>query len=203
MFILQIVFKIYSKTTGPWNTSHSDLNLFEIKYWVISTHNPKVWFPYIKQSSRYKAKSMKYRSQWPSFILRWNNRLYWLIIPKYDVHLSDCLQDIRQNHWTMKYRSRWPKFILRSNIQSYWLVIPKYDVHMSNSLQDIRQNHWTMKYRSQWPTLIFRSNIMSYWLIFQKFDVHPLNSLQDIRQNHWLWNVGHGDHHLMTSKSMS
>ena len=34
----------------------------------------------------------------------WSNS----IIPKYDVHTSTSLQDIRQNHWTLKYRSCWP-----------------------------------------------------------------------------------------------
>ena len=51
---------------------------------------------------------MKYRSQWPTFIVRSNVVSYWLIIPKYDVHTSNSLQDIRRNHWTVKYRSCWP-----------------------------------------------------------------------------------------------
>ena len=38
--------------------------------------------------------SMKYRSQWPMFILRSNIRSYWHIIPKYDVYISNSLQDI-------------------------------------------------------------------------------------------------------------
>ena len=93
--------------------------------------------------------TMKYRSQWPTFILRSNIVSYWLIIRNYDVHTSNSLWDIRQNQWTMKYRSLWPTFILRS----YWHIIPKCDVHTSNSLQDIRQNHWTVKYGSCWPSL--------------------------------------------------
>ena len=54
---------------------------------------------------------MEYRSQWPLLILRSNVGSYWFILPKapkYDVHTSNSLQDIRQNHWTMKYRSCWP-----------------------------------------------------------------------------------------------
>ena len=97
--------------------------------------------------------TMKYRSQWPIFILRSNFRLYWHIIPNNNVHTSNSVQDIRQNHWTMEYRSQWPSFIFWSNIGSYWFILPKYDEHTSNSLQDIRQNHWTMKYRSCWPSL--------------------------------------------------
>ena len=94
---------------------------------------------------------------------------YWFILPKYDVHTSNSLQDIRQNYWTMKYRSQWPIFIMRSNFGSYWLIIPNNIVHTSNSLQDIRQNHWTMEYRSQWPTFILRSNAGSYWFILPYF----------------------------------
>ena len=77
-----------------------------------------------------------------------------LIIPKYDVHTLNGLQDIRQNHWIMKYGSRRPTFILRSNIGSQGLIIPKCDVHTSNGLQDIRQNLWTMKYGSRRPKFI-------------------------------------------------
>ena len=51
---------------------------------------------------------MEYRSQWPILILRLNIGSYWFILPKYDVHTSNNLQDIRQNHWTVKYRSWWP-----------------------------------------------------------------------------------------------
>ena len=121
---------------------------------------------------------LRYRASYKYFVVNW------LIIPKYGVHTSNSLQDIRQNHWTMKYRSQWPTFILRSNVGLYWLKILKCDVHTSNNLQDIRQNHWTMKYRSQWPTFILRSDVRSYWLIIPKYDVHTSNSLQDIRQNH-------------------
>ena len=96
---------------------------------------------------------MKYRSRWPTFILRANVRSYWFIIPNNDVHTSNSLQDTRQNHWTIKYRSQWPTFIRRSNLWSYRFIIPKYDVHRSNSLQDIRQNHWTVKFRSCWPSV--------------------------------------------------
>ena len=60
--------------------------------------------------------TMKYISQWPTFILRSSTKSYWLIIPRYYVYTSNSLQDIRQNHWTMKYRSQWPTFILRSSI---------------------------------------------------------------------------------------
>ena len=88
---------------------------------------------------------MKYRPQRHTFILRSNVQSSSPIIPKVDVHTSNNLQDIFQNHWTMKYRSRTPTFVLRSNVESYWSIIPNKDVHTSNCLQDIRQNHWTMK----------------------------------------------------------
>ena len=104
---------------------------------------------------------------------------------EYHVYTSNCLHNIRQNHWTMKYRSQWSNFILKSSIKSYWLISPRYHVHTSNSLQNIRQNHWTMKYRSQWPTFNLMSNIKSYWLISPRYHVYKSNSLQDIRLNHW------------------
>ena len=81
---------------------------------------------------------MKYRSQWPTFLFRSTIGSNWLIKPKYSVHISNSLQDIRQNHWTMKYRSQWPTFILRSIVGSCWLIILKYDVYTSNSLQNIK-----------------------------------------------------------------
>ena len=130
---------------------------------------------------------MKYRSHRPTFILRSNVGSYWPIIPKYDGHTSNSLQDVTQNHWTMKYRSQRPIFILRSNVGSYWFIIPNKDVYTSNNIQD----HFKAKsldherYSSQWPTFILRSNFGSYWFIHPKYDVDTSNSLQYIRQNHW------------------
>ena len=105
------------------------------------------------QDMTQNQRTMKYRSQWPTIILRSNVGSYWFIIPNNDIHTSNSLQDTRQNRWTIKYRSQWPTFIFRSNIWSYWFIIPKCDVRTWNSLQDIRQNHWTVKYRSCWPSL--------------------------------------------------
>ena len=96
---------------------------------------------------------MKFRSWWPTFILRSCVGSYWFIIPNNDVHTWNSLQGIRHKHWTMKYRSQWPIFIFRSKFGSYWFTLRKYDVHTSSSLQDIRQNHWTVKYRSCWPSI--------------------------------------------------
>ena len=128
---------------------------FEVKLrviWLIFPNND-VHTLISLQDIRQNQLTMKYRSQWPTFILRSNVGSYWFIIQNNDVHTSNSLQDTRQNHWTIKYRSKWPTFILRSNLGSYWFIIPKNDVNTSNSLQDIRQNHWTVKYRSCWPSL--------------------------------------------------
>ena len=104
------------------------------------------------QGIRHNHWTMKYRSQWPTFILGSNVGSYQFILRNYDVYISSSLQDIRQNHWTVKYRWRWTTFIFRSSVGSYWFIIPNNDVHTWNSLQGIRQNHWTLKYRSRWPT---------------------------------------------------
>ena len=79
-----------------------------------------------------------------TFILRSNVGSYWIIMPNNDVHISNGLQDTRQNHWTIKYRSQWPTFILRSNLGSYWFIIPKYDV------QDILWTGWRILTKYAW-----------------------------------------------------
>ena len=110
------------KITGPWNIDQCPTNILR-SYWLII---PKygVHISNSLQDIRQNNWTMKYRSQWPTFILRLNVVSYWLMIPKYDVHTSNRLQHIRQNHWTIKYGSQWPTFILRSNVGSYWLTIP-------------------------------------------------------------------------------
>ena len=95
---------------------------------------------------------MKYRSWWPTFILKSCVVSYRFIIPNNDVHTWN-LQGIRHNHWTMKYRSQWHTFILRSNVGSYWFILQRMIYIHQIVFKDIRQNHWTMKYRSCWPSL--------------------------------------------------
>ena len=75
---------------------------------------------------------------------------YWNII-QYDLHPSNSLHDIRQNHWPMKYRSLTYLNFMKSIFVSHWPIIPNLKFHPSNSLRDTRQNHSTMKYRSLWP----------------------------------------------------
>ena len=43
---------------------------------------------------------------------------------KYDLHPSNSLQDIRQNHWTMKYMSLTQICLMRSTFVSHWSIIP-------------------------------------------------------------------------------
>ena len=87
-------------------------------------------------------------------------------VHKYDVYISNTLQDLKQHYWIVKYRSSMTYVILRSNFESYWLIIRKYGICTWNTLQDlrlyyltmkilqdIRQNHWTGKNRSCWLSL--------------------------------------------------
>ena len=143
-------------------------NYFEFKVWVTLSHYLKIWHSSFRLSSEIwqNHRTMKYRSQWPIFILRSNVRSYWPIIPKYDVYTSNSLQHVAQNHWTVKYRSQWLQLFWGPTSVHTDSTTPNSYVHTSNSLQAIRQNHWTMKCRSQWPTFIFRSKVGSYWLIF-------------------------------------
>ena len=98
LFIHQIILKILSKITRPWNIGHVDLYLF---FWGQSlghTESLSENMTLIHQNSlgniRQNHWTMKYRSQWPSVILRSNVVSYWLIIPNNDVHTSNSLQDI-------------------------------------------------------------------------------------------------------------
>ena len=95
MFIHQIVFKIWSKITGPWNVGHCDLHLLRSKiasHWFV---NPKydVLSSNSLEDTRPNHLTMKYRSLWPTFILDqgWS---HWLIIQMYNIHPSNSLQDI-------------------------------------------------------------------------------------------------------------
>ena len=116
MFIHQIILKILSKITRPWNIGHVDFYLLSrskfgshcLIIWKYDTHASNSLGD-IRQSQW----TMKYRSQRPTFILRSNVRSYWPLIPKYDFHTSNSLQDIVQNHWAIKYRSQWHILILR------------------------------------------------------------------------------------------
>ena len=118
---------------------------------------------------------MKYRSQWPTFILRSNTGSYCLIIPKYGVHISNSLQDIRQNHWTMKYRSQWPTFILRPNVVSLCLS----RTFRSNKLNC---NTTEIPFQTEtWPspsqlTLMTVDNVKSFTqaLIYTSSDIHGI-----------------------------
>ena len=150
MFIHQIILKILSKITRPCYIDYVDLYILwgqSLGHTVSLSENMTLMHQKVLEIKDKNHWIMKYRSHRPTFILRSNVGSYWPIIPKYDVHTSNSLQDIMQNHWTMKYRSQWPTFILRSNFMSYWLIILNNDVLTSNSFQDIRQNHWAMKYR--------------------------------------------------------
>ena len=150
MFIHQIILKILSKITRPWNIGHVDLYLLwdqSLGHTVSLSENMTLMHQIVLGDTRQNHWTMKYRSQTYIYFEIKHRVSYWPIIPKYDVHTSKSLEDTRQNHWAMKCRSNRPTFILRSNIASYWLIIPNNDVDTSNSLQDIRQNHWTMKYR--------------------------------------------------------
>ena len=108
MFIHQIILKILSKITRPWNTCHVDLHLLwgqSLGHTVSLSKNVTLIIQIVLRDIRQNHWTMKYRSQWPTFILRSNVRSYWLNIPNYDVHTSNSLQDKQQNHGTMKYRS--------------------------------------------------------------------------------------------------
>ena len=121
---------------------------------------------------------MKYGSWQHTFIFRSNVGSHSLIIPMYDVHISNGLQDIRQNHWNIKYGSG-PTFILRSKCRVTQTHNPKVKV------KSLDHEIWVTATYSY-----FEVNIRSHRLIIPKNAVHTLNGLQDIRQNHWTIKYG-------------
>ena len=86
MLIQQTVFKISCKINGPWNIGHSDLHSIlrsnNRSYWVI-IRNKDAHTSNSFQDIRQNHWTMKYRSHWPTFILRSNVGSYWFILSKY------------------------------------------------------------------------------------------------------------------------
>ena len=102
---------------------------------------------------------------------------------KYDLHPSNSLQDIGQNHWTMKYRSQTQ--FNEANLCVTLIYYPKYNIPPSNSLQDIEQNHWTTKIYVTDLHIFYEVNLCATLIHYPKFDLQPSNTFQDKRQNHW------------------
>ena len=104
MFIHQIILKILSKITRPWNIGHVDLYLLwgQSLGHTVSLSENDTHASNCLGDIRQSHWTMKYRSHRPTFILRSNVRSYGSLIPKYDVHTSNSLQHIMQNHWAIK-----------------------------------------------------------------------------------------------------
>ena len=115
MFIQQIILKILSKITRPWNIGHVDLYLLwgQSLGHTVSLSENMTFMHQIVLEIWQSHWTMKYKSHRPTIILRSNVRSYWPLMSKYDVHTSNSLQDVMQNHQIIKYRSQWPIFILR------------------------------------------------------------------------------------------
>ena len=95
MFIHQIILKIFSKITRPWNIGHVDLYLLwgqSLGHTVSLSENITLMHQIVLEIWQ-SHWTMKYRSHRPTFILRSNVRSYWPLIPKNDVHTSNSLQD--------------------------------------------------------------------------------------------------------------
>ena len=138
-------------------------------------------------SIRHNHWTMKYRSHWPTYILRslfMSDRTN----IQHTTFLYQIVFEIRHNHWIMKYRSNWPTYILRSLLVSHETNIQGM-TFLCQSLWDMRHNHWTMKCRSQWPNNILRSLLVSHGTNIQgmKF-LHQIEIKGKITGP---WNKGH------------
>ena len=91
-----------SKFTGPWNIGHwpsVTLRSHHTRFIILTCDShPSNYLQDIKQNHW----TVKYRTRWPTFIIRSTVGSHWLIIPKYDAHLSNSLENLRQNHITLK-----------------------------------------------------------------------------------------------------
>ena len=115
-------------------------------------------------------------SHWPTYNNEVNLCVALIHYPIYDIHPSNTLEDIRQNHWTMKY------IFYEVNLCTILIHYPKYNITTSNSLQDtcIKLNHWTAKNRSRTDQHIFHEVYHCVTLMrYPKYDVYPSNNLED------------------------
>ena len=97
MFIYQIILKIWSKITRPWNIGHVDLYLLwghSLGHTVSLSENMTLMHQIVLGDIRQSHWTMKYSSHRPTFISWSNVGSYWPIIPKYDVHTSNSFQDL-------------------------------------------------------------------------------------------------------------
>ena len=123
---------------------------------------------------------MKYRSQWPTFILRSSIKSYWFII----LHVRYYV--IHQIVFKIWGNINEPWNVDHSDQLLFWGQAWSHTKTLSQAIMFIQgKNQWTMKYRSQWLTLIKRSTIRPYWHIIPSYHVYSANSLQNLRQNHW------------------
>ena len=88
---------------------------------------------------------------------------------KYDLHPSNSLQDIRQNHWTMKYMSLTHIRLMRPTFVSHWSIIPNI-IFLYQAVFKILSKitgPWNI---GHWPTYkiyFMRSIFVSHWAIIQ------------------------------------
>ena len=101
-FLHQIVFKILSKVTGPQNIGHWPTYIFcrsiFVSHWSIipsMTFLRQIVFKILS-----KIAGLWNIGHWPTYI-SWGQSLCHTD-PLYDIHPSNSLEDIRQNHPTMK-----------------------------------------------------------------------------------------------------
>ena len=159
MFIHQIILKILSKITKPWNTGHVDLYLFSgqslghtvslsenmtlIHHHIVLEISGKITGPWnIGQSDLhlFLGQMLGHTDSWSQIVMFIHQTVF-------------KIKGKITGPWNIGHKDL---HLFRSNVWSYWLTIPKYEVHTSYCLQEIRQKQWTMKYRSQWPTFISR-----------------------------------------------
>ena len=108
MFIHQIILKILSNITTLWNIGHADLYLLwgqSFGHTVSLSENMTLIHQIVL---RYKTKSLDHEIKVTVTYIYFEVKRHTDSYSQSIVYTSNCLQDIRQNHWTVKYRSCWP-----------------------------------------------------------------------------------------------
>ena len=126
---------------------------------------------------------------------------HWSIYPKYNIHQSNSLPDIRQNHWTTKYRSVTYIYFMRSIIASQWTIIPRTTfIHLI--VLKVLNKITGLKYRSLTHIYLIRSILVSHWSIIPSMTFINQIVLKKYGKITGLWNIGHWPTYILWCQSL-
>ena len=107
--------------------------------------------------------------------------------PKYNISLSNSLQDIKQNHWTIKYRSLTYIYLMRSMFVRHWSITPTMMCIHQIILKILSKitRPWTIGHVDLY---LFWGQSLGHNIALSKNMTLIHQIALDIRQNHWIMN---------------